>query len=218
MRRLLIPAFLAACSPAVAPSRPTDVAATPVEREPAAATVSEPATCNPVTSICWTETPRFAELAAYHKKLAADRRAISPALQAAEASACIGLSPDDRDLSPFTHTEDIVGVTLLEARSVGKLAVWYTAGATVTFYPVPGLSVERLQRVVDCQLVRNAALDYDRPELPNCPLVPKGVEATVRADEAGFAVDVRAEDAATAKLVFERAERLRPVPPWMANN
>lgn len=216
MRRLLIPVLLAACSSPATTAKPFE--ATRVDRGDRAAPVSARAvdTCDPGVAICWTTTPRLDELAAYHRAIAAERRAASPALAAAEARACVTVAPIDRDLSPFSRIEDIATVTPLEERSLGKLAVWYTAGATITFRQVPGLSVENLQAIVDCQLARNVALAHDRPELPNCPLVPAGALAQVRAVADGFAIDVRAEDDATANAILERAERLRPIPSTVA--
>lgn len=48
------------------------------------------------------------------------------------------------------------------------------------------------------------------PEMQNCPLVPKGVKATVRSVGDGFAVDLRGEDAAAVSEVWKRAQQLKP--------
>jgi hypothetical protein len=81
-------------------------------------------------------------------------------------------------------------------------------GAVIVFRATPGMTAEWLQRVVDCHLARNAALGHDVPEMPDCPLVPKGVAATVKATDAGFAVAVRSEDSSTAAEVLRRARSL----------
>lgn len=83
-----------------------------------------------------------------------------------------------------------------------------TAGAVVTFRAVPGLTAEWLQRLVDCHLARNAARGHVVPEMPNCPLVPKGAAATVRSTGDGFAVSISSSDDATAREIRARAERL----------
>lgn len=70
------------------------------------------------------------------------------------------------------------------------------------------MTVPWLQRLVDCHLARNAALGHDVPEMPYCPLVPRGVSARVSAVDRGFAVDVRAEDPATAQEILRRARGL----------
>jgi hypothetical protein len=67
-----------------------------------------------------------------------------------------------------------------------------------------------LQREIDCHLARNAVLGHDLPEMPDCPLVPKGAEARVRAAENGFVVEVRSDDPAAVAGIVARAERLQP--------
>jgi len=63
---------------------------------------------------CWTSftnpTAAHGRAAADHRRQAADHRAASAALGVAEGRACAGISPADRDASPFVHVEDIVGV------------------------------------------------------------------------------------------------------------
>jgi hypothetical protein len=53
-----------------------------------------------------------------------------------------------------------------------------------------------------------AALGHDLPEMPYCPLVPKGVTATVTPVGAAFAVAVRSEDPDRANEVLRRARML----------
>jgi hypothetical protein len=62
-----------------------------------------------------------------------------------------------------------------------------------------------LQRIVDCHLARNAALGHEAPEMPDCPLVPKGVTGKVTATSDGFAVAVASDDSATAAEILRRA-------------
>jgi hypothetical protein len=166
--------------------------------------------------VCWTSVhnPSAVHLweAADHRHQAADHRAASADLRAAEAKACAGLDPDDRDMSPFQHTEDIVAVKPLvmsEFDARGRPPSERTLGALVTFRAVPGLSAEWLQRIVDCHLARNAALGHEVPEMPDCPLVPAGVEAHVSSAGKGFAVAVRSNNPKVAREILSRAERLR---------
>ena len=86
-----------------------------------------------------------------------------------------------------------------------KSASWTS---TATFRAVPGMTVEWLQRVVDCHLARNAVLGHVAPEMPNCPLVPEGVTARVRSTGNGFAVDLRADDSTTVREIVARTDRL----------
>lgn len=83
-----------------------------------------------------------------------------------------------------------------------------TYGAVVTFRPVPGLTVDTLQRVVDCHLARSAAAGHVMAEMPDCPLVPKGAKATVVETGEGLAVEIRSDDPDAAREIRARAERL----------
>ncbi len=166
-----------------------------------------------VEPVCWTSsrnpTSEHLEEANRLRKVAADHRAASQALRDAEASACVGLTDEDRDTSPFVHREDIAGVEPLYASYVsGKSPYSKLQGATVTFRAMPGMTAQYLQRVIDCHLARNAALGHEVPEMPSCPLVPKGVTAKVEPTSTGFAVEVRADDVETANEVLRRARTL----------
>ena len=167
--------------------------------------------------ICWTSVrnPTSVHLAAAeaHRQHAAAHRAASAALREAETRACTGVAPDDRDMSPFEHAEDIASVRPLRSMRVipgrgyrGNRAV----GAVVTFRAVEGMTVESLQRVIDCHLARNASLGHIVPELPNCPLVPRGVRARVSSADDGFAVAIRSRNARVAREILSRARRLVP--------
>jgi hypothetical protein len=166
--------------------------------------------------LCWTSvgnpTEQHLKAAEEHRRHAAEHRAASAALREAEARACAGIPPDDRDISPFDHKEDIAAVEPLTERlgtSVTDTSE-RIAGAVVTFRAVPGMTSEWLQRIVDCHLARNASLGHAVPEMPDCPLVPRGAQARVRSTGDGFAVEIRSDDAATAREILARAKRLRP--------
>lgn len=162
---------------------------------------------------CWTSwanpTEEHLQMAEKHRKMAADHRAASQALRDAEASACVGLSPDDRDMSPFLHREDVASVAPLNTQQVGKTAP-RLVGATIVFRAVPGLTEERLQRIVACHLARNASVGHNAPEMPYCPLVPKGAAAAVSSVGGGFAVAVRSEDSGGAQEILRRSLLLAP--------
>jgi hypothetical protein len=160
--------------------------------------------------VCWTTftnpTAEHLAEAEEHRKMAADHRAASTALVAAEETACVGIAEDDRAMSPFDHVEDIVSVKPLQ-QGGGKTPA-ETVGVVVTLRAVPGLTAEWLQRIVDCHIARASALGHVVPEMPNCPLVPNGVTATVSSTGDGFAVEIRSTNRATAAEVLARAERL----------
>lgn len=129
----------------------------------------------------------------------------------AESRSCAGLAADDRGTSPFQRREDIVAVVPLRLNQFdgrGKLGPEKPVGVVVTFWAVPGMSVEWLQRIIECHLARNAALGHAVPEMPNCPLVPGGVEARVSSAGNGFAVSISSRNATIAREILSRAERL----------
>jgi hypothetical protein len=162
---------------------------------------------------CWTSvsnpTAEHAAAAARHRELAEKHRAASQALKDAEGKACVGLSEEDRDMSPFHHREDIESVSpLVEEQKAGKGTIKKEVGITVVFRAVPGLTAEWLQRVVDCHLARAAAVGHDMPEMAYCPLMPKGAKAKVTSAGTGFAVNVSADDAATIAEIQKRGQAL----------
>ena len=119
---------------------------------------------------CWTSvsnpTDAHRREAEKHRRHAADHRAGSAALREAEGRACAGIDPDDRDISPFEHADDLESVAPLKIPGRGKTSVESTVGAVVTFRSVPGMTAEWLQRVVDCHLARNSSLGHIVPEMP----------------------------------------------------
>lgn len=204
--RFLLVAFvpLFACTPAG--TRPHDMSAAAHDEaagsEDVAASAGAPG---------WTGGERDEAAMAEHRRLAAVHRAAAEALREAEASACVGVSDDDRDMSPFEHTADIVGVADLEEElHAGRSTVPHVVGATITIAAVRGLTAEWLRRSIACHLARNAALGHDVPEMPDCPLVPRGVTATVRSVGDAFAIDVHADTPEGVQEVLRRARSLHP--------
>lgn len=170
------------------------------------------------SDVCWGSVTNPTEVhqtqADERRRMAAEHRAASDALRAAEASACGGLSDDERDTSPFAHPDDIASVAPLAARKEGKKP-WLMGprGAVVTFVAVPGMTAEWLQRVVDCHIARNSVLGHVDPTMPDCPLVPRGVTASVTSTGSGFAVAIRSDDPEVAKEILRRARALiEPTP------
>lgn len=162
---------------------------------------------------CWTSTSnpteKHASDAEAHKEMAAKHRAAAGALAQAESQSCSGIDAEDRDESPFNHREDISSVAPLE-RTVtrGKNSSKATSGAVVTFRALPGLTTEWLQHEMNCHLARAASTGFAMPEMAYCPLMLKGVKATVASAGDGFAVTVESEDPGTAKEILTRAQAL----------
>lgn len=166
---------------------------------------------------CWTSvanpTKEHQDLAQRHRELAAKHRAAAAALAQTEAQYCAGLSDDDRDMSPFSHREDIASAGPLEEQTqLGKLVTKKLVGAKVVFRAVQGMTAEWLQRLVDCHVARASAVGHQMPEMDYCPLMLKGVSAKVSSEGGGFAVSVRAQDDATIQEVLRRAQALAPAP------
>lgn len=204
-------------------ARHTEAARAHVERYGPNAAVARSACAPPLATetagICWTSvqnpTAEHLRAAEAHRAEAASHRAASAALRAAEARACVGISEQDRDMSPIERVEDIASIQpLIESVTTDaqEPLVTRTAGVVVTFRAVPGLTAEWLQRLINCHLARNAARGHFVEEMPNCPLVPKGVAARVSSTGDGFTVTIRAADDATAAEILARAERLRGAP------
>jgi len=172
------------------------------------------AQCDQYLGSCWASNPteEHKEQAEEHRRAAAAHRAAARVLIDAEARACQGVSEADRDISPFFHRAAIAEVRPL-TREVGgavssERATEEAAGATIVLLPAAGVTAERLQRIVQCHVARNAALGHDVPEMAYCPLVLKGVSADVTSAGNAFAVNVSAEDQATAAEVLRRARAL----------
>ena len=165
-----------------------------------------------------------ARAAEFHRKRAAEHRAASQALRDAEARACVGIAESDRDRSPFDHRENVASVEPLYVMDRGAVDVSgsgpaqpprgtrHLAGAVVMLRAAPGMTAEWLQRVVDCHLARNAALGHEVPEMPYCPLVPNGAEATVTPARGGFAVTIQSDVPASAEEVLRRSRGLLAAP------
>jgi hypothetical protein len=168
-------------------------------------------------AVCWTSlvnpTTEHSDESKHHSELAAQHRAASDALRSAEASACSGIDEVDRDTSPFEHREDVRSASeVTEEVKMGKLLSSRSAGATVVFQAVPGMTAEWLQRLVDCHLARNAAIGHEAAsaEMVNCPLTLRGVQASVKSVGDGFAVTLRSDDINTSKEILRRAKALVP--------
>lgn len=171
---------------------------------------TDPEDCAQYLGSCWGSNPTERhEHAAEHRRVAAAHRSAAEALRNAEARACRGVPEADRDISPFFHREAILDVRrLTRDKGSGPASVRQDAGATIVLLPAVGVTAERLQRVVECHLSRNAALGHDVPEMAYCPLVPNGVAANVSSAANGFAVNISSEDPATAAEILRRARTL----------
>ncbi len=134
-----------------------------------------------------------------HRAMAAEHRQASELLRAAEARACTGIPERNWDLSPFFHTDDIEGISGLESEE---------GGFVVRFKAIEGVDAEAMQHLLDCHLARNSARGHVAPEMDYCPLVPKGVRASVSPGASGLVVEIEAESIETRAEVRDRLKRL----------
>jgi hypothetical protein len=164
----------------------------------------------PPPPIAWSAriAPSSAQVAELEslRSAARTRRLESLALREAEDSVCAGMADDDRDVSPFFYRQDIVDVQPLRAPAgsrPGRLE-----GTVVTFRRVEGLTPQRLQRLLDCQIARDTALEYVMPETPWCPLAVRGVLPHVVEGDRGLDVRLVSGDRDAAAEAYVRAVAL----------
>jgi len=134
------------------------------------------------------------------------QRASSDALRNAEIRACAGVSPEDRDTSPFEHAGEVNSILPLysQGSSANQLI-----GATVTIQLASDMTAERFQRLMDCSLARNTALGRVASDALDCPILPKGAQATVSPAPGGtLAVEIRSSDLTTARGILACSQRL----------
>jgi hypothetical protein len=163
-----------------------------------------PEGCGDFCFSTWSNpTSEHAIAARKHRQLAAEHREASAALREAEHESCKGIPERDRDISPFFHRGDIVGVSVEDDDEP-------PSHFAIRFRPVAGVDAEKMQRLVDCHLARNAARGHVAPEMPYCPLVPRGVSAEVEAEGSVLVVELEVDDEASRQEVRRRVEALAP--------
>jgi hypothetical protein len=151
----------------------------------------------------WTSfrnpTRKQLEQAAKYRADAERHRSASQALRDAEANACVGVPPADRDVSPFFHVEDIVRVDKVSVDSSHDVLT----GAKVLFRPLPGMTPALLQKMLDCHLARNAVVGYGTARAEGSPLAAPGLIVFVHAVADGLAVDVRPSESEGSRILSE---------------
>jgi hypothetical protein len=168
-----------------------------------------PGQCSPIWTMTKNPTQHELSEASAHLWRARAHRKAAQRLREAEATACKDVALQDQDMSPFNRRSDILLVEEL-GRSDGRSALAGRAGAAVLFTAVPGLTVASMQRIVDCQVARNAALGFDQSDTAYCPLNVRGAQATARPDPRGIIVEVTSADPGAAIEIVRRAQALSP--------
>jgi hypothetical protein len=159
--------------------------------------------------VCWTSevnpTADHLKKAQRLHALAEEQRAASEKLRKAEVTACTGVSEIDKTMSPFSHPEDVSSVSPLKTAGASPRP----EGALITFRAIDGMTSQRLEKLVNCQLARNACLENGASEMAYCPLVLKNVKASVSPGGDGlFVITVRSDDPAIAQEILKRSEAL----------
>lgn len=164
-------------------------------------------TCKPESGACWRSRASpddpHEQADRDHRRAGTAHVLASAKLHDAVQRACAGLAVSDRKASPFDHRQDLATVAPLVASSSSA-----PAGAVVTFRPVPGMTAAWLQRLLDCHLAEVAAAGHQAADMPDCPLVARGITATVRASGNALAVEIRSSDPGVAADILARAQRL----------
>ncbi len=145
-----------------------------------------------------------------HRAFAALHRAASQALRDAESSACQGLSGDDLDIPLLARSHDIESVEpIYRSPSSQRMTADDLLGASLTLGAAAGLTLERLQRLLDCEVARNAALGHDNPGVQFDPLAVEGATAIASSSRDRLSVGITAPDTDAAWEILERARALR---------
>jgi hypothetical protein len=165
--------------------------------------------CSPYWTMTKNPTDRELALASAYRERAAEHRKQARALREAEERACALVSLADQDMSPLLRQRDIAAVDTI-APSSGRGPQGAPAGAAIAFGQVTDLNETILQRIVDCQLARNAALGWDQSENQACPLNVRGASAHVRTAAGHLVVEVTSRDAGAALEILNRARALLP--------
>lgn len=144
-----------------------------------------------------------------HRAFAAAHRSASQALRDAEASACKGLSGDDLDIPLLARSHYIVSVEpIYRGPSSGEATAKHLLGASVTFSATTGLTLERLRRLLDCEVARAAALGHDNAGVQFDPLAVPGATAIASSARDELSVAITVGDPEAASKILERARAL----------
>lgn len=152
---------------------------------------------------CWTsERETIARHRAAAQTLRVDaraHRALARQLVGSAGEACESLPDGELTRSPFSHREDIAAVeAVLDGDRV--------RGARIRFQPIEGLTAAWLERSLTCHQALAAASGYSPTYMASCPAAVAGASISARDTDLGPEVEIRAEDVASALVIYARAE------------
>ena len=136
-------------------------------------------------------------------------------LAEAEAQACAGLSDDELKNGPFARPAEIASVRPLLVEAFPRddnPPTYELGGAVVKVRASPGLTAEWLQRLVDCDLARSAAMAVSTAEPPASPFAFRGASAYVHSTGDGFAIEISSNEPRVAREILASAERVYQQP------
>ncbi|HZA14551.1 MAG TPA: hypothetical protein VE618_08640 [Myxococcaceae bacterium] len=136
-------------------------------------------------------------------------------LAEAEAQACAGLSDDELKNGPFARPAEIASVRPLLVEAFPRddnPPTYELGGAVVKVRASPGLTAEWLQRLVDCDLARSAAMAVSAAEPPTSPFAFRGASAYVHSTGDGFAIEISSNEPRVAREILASAERVYQQP------
>ncbi len=126
----------------------------------------------------------------------------APVSREVRPAACAGLGEAEVESSPFDRVDDIVDVHLVEAATPGGTQVH---GARIRFHETSGMTVDGLQRWIDCHLTRDVARGGHFPDTEECPLALPGARAVVTAVPHGLLVEILSDDPWAGEEIGRRA-------------
>lgn len=166
-------------------------------------------------SICWSDLAdkSLERKSSVERQLRVETqlRSTCDALVPAEAEFCQGVSERDKALSPLSHYGDIASVMELKVERYlpGQTGpVLQVVGGRLVFDEVPGLTKDRLERLIQCHLARHRALSYRMEDVSEDPLSLQGIRVLVEPVGTGLAIDVRAADTEVVAKVLDRIRKI----------
>jgi hypothetical protein len=158
------------------------------------------------TNVSAVEHERAAA-AAKTRNEAERHQAAARELRATEQQLCAGIPLEERDLGPFAHHDQLERVEPLLDRAFAKAPPNVPSGATVHLRATPGVTVEWLQRVIDCHLAHHAVVGATPASHASPMFAPEPPEISVRSTGGGFIIIIRSSSL-YADEVLRRARAL----------
>ena len=136
----------------------------------------------------------------------AEHLAAAQDLRETEQFACAGVPETDRDQGPFAQRGRIASVEVVRDRVFPK-APAQPFGIVVYIRATPGLTEQRLGRVIQCHVAHHAVVGASAVEETSPLLVDKS-QIYVSSTVAGFRVSITSSDIDVARRVVRKGQAL----------